>query len=74
MSGSVILQELFKDVLVLNVEDLTLESKEEFWLVVDRDLVLQELEKGSIISLEAESESSSVLLILGAQLSTVLDK
>jgi len=74
MSGSVILQELFKDMLVLNVENLALESKEEFWLVVDRDLVLQELEKGSIISLEAESEGSSVLLILGAQLSTVLDK
>lgn len=62
-----VVQQLLQDVLVLNIEDLGLESEEQLRLIVNRDLILQELKEWSIISFQTESEGSAVLLVLGGK-------
>jgi len=44
LGGWVVKQQRFQNLLVLDVEDLLLESEEELRLVVDGDLVLKELQ------------------------------
>lgn len=70
----VILKKLLQDSLVLNIENLLLEGEEEVRLAVNRNLVLQELKKRSIVFLKADSKGSAIVLILGAEFSFVLNK
>lgn len=70
----IILKKLLEDALVVHVEDLIFESKEKIGLAVDRDFVLQELKKRGIVFFKADSEGSSVALILSTQLGITGDE
>ena len=60
--------------MVLDIEDFGLECEQQLGLTVQRHLVLEELKKGCIILLKTNGESSTIMLILGAEFGIVLDQ